>query len=512
VSLGLLSGCGNAYRATVGTNNPVPVPTQPIYLPVVTSSAGTISSTGAVTLTDAQGLATILDLAGDSTLVQVNLGIQPIALALGSGGTQAYSVNLGSLNAPYTQGSVSEFGVVQNLQTSQVTTTSLNNGTGVFSQPSTLTTLNTPQTPCTQTSPAPAVFANSSLIYVSQTTGNNLLPLSRNISGNGVPALLPPLATAGTIRAFTGLTTTTHTFAIEDGENGGTAGVEVIDFNSNTGMPYITPTPGITPADFSSPTFGVTSYNGQRVFVLNCNGTVTALDAQANAYISTIPIEPTTAPGGVAVPAGNPIWGDYVNNYDLLVTANTNGAPAAVGTGTPGSVSFIDATQGSPAFGTTLGTAAVGVNPSGIVALQDDSYAYVVNEGDDVTNTTTTGLAGGTPVNCGGCKTVSIVSLTSFSTVATIPLYYSDSTITASCPASVGSATGYPSQIIASPDTTDQKVYVLCDQPSGDTFYVFAIRTFPQNILPGETSPGNQVTAVIPIEGIPTQMRLTPAR
>jgi hypothetical protein len=53
---------------------------------------------------------------------------------------------------------------------------------------------------------------------------------------------------------------------------------------------------------------------------------------------------------------------------------------------------------------------------------------------------------------------------------------------------------------------------VLCDQPSGDTFYVFAIRTYPVSTIPGQTSPGNQVTAVIPIEGIPTSIKLTPAR
>jgi hypothetical protein len=510
--LGMLAGCGNTYRATVGTNNPVPIPSQPIYEPVVTSSAGTIAANGTVSLTDSQGLATILDLAGDSVLVQANVGIQPVSLAVGSGGGQGYAVNLGALTSPY-QGSVSSFGVVQNLNSSQVNTTSLNstNG-GVFAAPS---AYGPQSTACNLATPPPAVFANSALTYVSQTTSSTLLPLSRNISGTGVPALLTPLATTGVITNFTGLTSATHTYTIERNANN----VEVIDVDPTTSMPYITPAPGISTSDFSSPVFGVTSLNGHRAFILNCNATITALDAQGNAYLSTIPIQSTTATYGstvVSVPAGNPVWGDYYNAGSVLVTANTNGpgngvpqaTPASLPSGTPGTVSFINAIEGSSAFGSTLGTAVVGVNPSGVVVLQDGTYAYVANEGDDLV----TGSINGSTIACGGCKTVSIVNMSTYTTVATIPLYYSDPTVTASCPASQGSATGAPLQIIAPPDTTDQKVYVLCDQPSGDTFYVFAIRTYPVSTIPGQTSPGNQVTAVIPIEGIPTSIKLTPAR
>ena len=500
--LAALAGCGNSYRATVGTGNPVPISTQPSYLPVVTSFSGVVQN-GAVSLDTGQGTATILDLAGDSVQDIVNVGIAPTALTLGSGGGIAYVVNLGSQDATGNYvGSVSSFNVTTTVLNAGVSTTTLDGSTAeVFAPPAAA-----PTTPCDVVAPQPAISTNSSLIYVAQTTttagstAGTLLPLSRNISGTGVPAVLTPLSTTGVITRFTGLTAGARTYAIERDANE----VDSIDLTSATPtQPYISQ----QFTGFTTPVFGVTSFDGYRTFILNCNGTVTVIDSQANAILQSKPSIPILGSG--SVPAGNPIWGDYWNAGSLLVTANTNGP------GIPGTVSVINAAESASSFGTVLGTAVVGYNPSGITVLQNGqssgSTAYVANEGD--ADTTPIPVNGQT-VSC-DCKTVSVVSLTSNSTINTLPLYYEGSQSTATCPAGAPLA-GYPSrptQLLASPDTVDQKVYVLCDRPSANgVFYVFVIRTYATSGIVGGSSNANVVIGAIPIGGIPTQLKMTPAR
>jgi len=494
----LLAGCGSTYRATIGTNTPTPVPTEPFYLPVVVSTAGSVSQ-GTATLFESPGESTILDLSGDSVVDLVNVGIAPVALVEGSGGSIAYVVDLGSTASPYTP-QVSSFGISSTTQTPQVNTTSLNVGTGAIYSP----LAPAQPTPCTTpfATPPPAVFADASLIYVSQTTANQVLPLSRNISGTGVPALESVLATAGVVANFTGLTTGTTAYAIE--RDAGT--VDVIYTSPSTPpTPYIIPGSALT--GFVSPTFGVTSVNGHRAFILNCNGTVTPINTQTNTVMPSI-----------AIPAGNPVWADYYNNGNLLVTANTTGAS------TPGSVSIINAAENAQNFGAVLGTATVGNNPSGVAVLQDGTRAYAANEGDDCMNNSP-GPCASSPATgpvC-DCKSVSVVSLSSDTVVKTVPLFFSDSIQTVTCPAngltgtnvtSAVSPTGYPLQIATAPDTVDEKVYVLCDQPNplDNIFYVFAIRTYVEYFSDGSSSPADVVSAVIPISGIPTQLRMTPAR
>lgn len=488
----LLAGCGNAYRSTVSTINPVPVPGQPEYLPVVISAAGTSVPGGSPTLLDTTGVATIFDASGDSTLVNAPVGIQPVSLALGPGGGQAYVLNLGAIMQSTYTGSISSFGVATTLPTGAVNTSTLS--TGVFAAPT--PALATPCATLAAGPTAPAVFANATLIYAAQTTAANLLPLSRNVSGNGVPSLLPVLPVADVITNFTGLTAGSRVFAIETSANE----VQTIDTQPTTGTPYISSS--IT-GPFSEPTFGVTSPNGHRTFILNCNGTVTAI----NSATST-----PTVTGNITV-LGTPIWGDYFNAGNLLVTANTNG------TGAPGTASIINADETASSFGTVLGTATVGVNPSGVAVLQESaatsgSFAYFANDSDD--DTQAVPLPDGSSAAC-NCKSVSVVDLTSYTTVTTIPLYLNNGSVGLSCPAApnpaVPSATGYPMQIVATPAVTDQQVFVLCDQPSQDgNFYIFAIRTYAQTSTPGQTSPGNVVNALIPVLGIPQQMRMAPSR
>ena len=152
-----LVGCGNAYRATISTNNPTPVPTEPLYLPVVLSSAGS-SSQGAVTLFESPGEGAMLDLSGDTVLDLVNVGIAPVALAEGTGGGIAYAVDLGSTVSPYIP-AVSSFVITPSTQTASVSTTALNTGATIFTP-----LAPTQPTPCIAATPPPAVFANAALI------------------------------------------------------------------------------------------------------------------------------------------------------------------------------------------------------------------------------------------------------------------------------------------------------------------------------------------------------------
>jgi hypothetical protein len=497
----MLAGCGDAYRATIGTGNPVPVSSQPEVLPVVISLSGTVQN-NAVVLDGGQGQATIFDLSGDTSEAFVNVGVQPEALFITNGGGTAYVVNLGAQDTTSGDyvGSVSTFGVSVNALNSLVETTTLDGSSAeVFAPPATA-----PTTPCDAAVPQPSVFANGTLIYVAQTTspsGNagTLLPLSRAISGTGVPALLTPVATTGIITNFTGLTSGTRVFAIErDADE-----VDTIDLTSSGTQPYIS----AQFTGFASPTFGVTSPNGHRTFILNCNATVSVIDSQANAILQSTPTIPIQASG--TVPAGNPIWADYWNAGSVLVTANTNGASE------PGTVSVINASESSSNFGQVLGTAVVGINPSGISVLQNavttGGTAYVANEGDDDTEQVP---LNGVQAPC-DCKTVSVVSLTSNSTIETIPLTFSDSSISVTCPAGppLAGYPAYPAQVVASPDSIDQKVYVLCDRPAADgIYYVFSIRTYADVGATGGSSDANVVVAAIPIAGIPSQLKMLPAR
>jgi DNA-binding beta-propeller fold protein YncE/predicted small secreted protein len=470
----LLSSCGNTYRATVGQNNPPPPPSQSEYLPIVISQVDQDQS---------QGLASILDASGDSLIVQVHVGNEPVNLALGAAGTAAYVVNLAGQAGNYYQGSLSSFGVTTQLQDGSVNTSSLNSQTNVFVQPSA-----PGASLCsTGTVPAPPVFANSNVIYVGQTGSDYLLPLVSNATSTGVPGVLSQLPTAGVVTNFAGLTTGTRAYAIETAAN-------TVQAYDSTNLPSTgSPTPAGNPFVFAAgtlPNYGLMSPDGYRTFILNCNGTIATINSQSNLQIGTITLP--AAPDGT--PAGSPIFADYVNANNILVTANTNGS-----TGTPGTASIINGSETAAAFGTVLGTVTVGNNPSGVAVLQDNSRAYVLNQDD---------------------ATVSIINLTSLTAPPTvIPLTYSYSGVNYSCPA-IDKSTSPPTpgggtQIVATPGTTYQQVFVLCTRPNpGDgAYYVYSIRTYQDSAAPtGQSTAADVVSSAIPVSGTPVQIRMTPSR
>ena len=471
----LLSSCGNTYRATVGITNPPPPPTQNEYLPVVISQ-----------VPSQNGLASILDVAGDSLLVQVPVGQTPVNVALGAGGGTAYVVNLAAQVGNYYQGSLSSFSVITTLQPGNVNTSSLNSQTNVFVQPASPQ----PNLCVAGTVPNPPVFVNGNVIYVGQTGSNYVLPLASNATSTGVPGVLSQLQTAGIITNFAGLTTGERTYAIETGVDT----VQVLDsynLGSNS-SPAISATIPLTAG--TGPNYGLMSPDGNYVYVMDCDGTVTVLSSQANGPVTLNAISPITLPASSdGTPAGSPIGADYVNVNNVLVTANTNG------TGAPGTASIINASAISASFGHAV-TVTVGKNPSGVAVLQSNDYAYVLNSSGD------SSVAG---QSC-GCSMVSVINLTSKTTnPTTIPLTYSYAGSTYACP--VNGAT----QIVSSPGTSYQQVFVLCtaQNPTDGAYYVYSIRTYQDAAVPsGQSSAANVVNSVIPIAGIPQAMRMTPTR
>jgi DNA-binding beta-propeller fold protein YncE len=457
-----LSSCGNAYRVIIGPINPVQPTPLPEYYPVVLSVPTVGSDTN-------QGYATILTSAGDAAIVQVNVGVNPVYLALTTSGSPAFAVNLGqsSGSSSATTGSISSFNVISTLISAQVETTTL--PTSSFPSSEALI----------------PDFANSSYVYVPTlvpgTSTYQVAALARsNAACGGVPCVVQTLPVQGLVANFTGLTTGTRTYAIEPTKNQ----VETIDITTNG--PTITGSPLPTG---STPVFGVMSPDGYRTFILNKgDGTITAINSQSNQVMTPpgpIPVCGTVSP----CPGGAPVSADYYNTGSVLVTANSGN----------NTMSAINVAENDSNFGTVLYTTPVGTNPVSVAVLQDGSYAYVANQGDP-SDTTTPG-------------SISLVNLASGNVDETIPLTFTD-------PAT---NTSYeciqPVQVLATPGTSYQKVFVRCLYNSQTTTggavtnasFIWAIRTFYEASASGNTA-ANVVEAVIPIIGNTTYLAMEPTR
>jgi DNA-binding beta-propeller fold protein YncE len=456
----LLSSCGSTYRVIVGPINPVTPTPIPTYYPLVLSVPTVDPATN-------QGYATIFSSSADLPLVVVNVGVEPVYMALTTSGSPAYVVNLGQPAgaSAATTGSISTLNVSTQLITSQVQTTTL----PTSSFPGAAATI--------------PDFANGSYIYVPTiapgTSNSQLSVLARSNSAcNGVACVVQTLPLAGPVGNFAGLTTGSRTYVIEPANNQ----VETIDITTNG------PTNTGTIKTGADPVYGVTSPDGNRTFILNKgDGTVTAINSLNNALMPTptIPVCGTANP----CPGGAPVWADYYNTGSVLVTANSGND----------TMSAINAAENDPNFGTVLYTTPVGKNPISVAVLQNGSYVYVANQGD-LSDTTTPG-------------TVSVVNLASGNVDETISLAFTDPS----------TGTNYqcvqPVQIVATPGTSSQKVFVRClyniQTTTGgavtNASFIFAIRTFYDSSANGDTN-ANVVEATIPVSGVATYLVMQPTR
>jgi hypothetical protein len=103
----MFSGCGDQYRPVLSATNPVGPAAQPAKYAVAVSSASATSN----------GLLTLVDFSGDSTLITATLGVNPYYFNLSTGGTTGFTLN--------SDGSLNSFDVSTSLLSNEILTTTL---------------------------------------------------------------------------------------------------------------------------------------------------------------------------------------------------------------------------------------------------------------------------------------------------------------------------------------------------------------------------------------------------
>ena len=413
----LVAGCGETYRPVVSpvvVTQPAP---QPQSYAVVTTSAGI----------NAPGLANVFDASGDTLLTQATLGLTPLALTLSSSAGSATTAN--------TDGTVNSFTPSTTLQTKNILSS----------------TLLQPATPVN-------LLSTASNLFITEPNVPAVAVLTNNSSGiyqltQQLPVPASPINLAGNSNASRVYSITqdngSNSVAFGDCETpsqvttaGQVQSIEISTVTISNTLPV-----GICPV------YGVGSTDNNRVFILNRgSGTVTVINSQYNQLDTTANrqnLDPATGTLLLPPPSGTPaagfnagpVFADYYTPASQLVTANYDSNTITII-----NTSLDQFGNDSPLFGQAV-TVPVGNGPATLTILRDGSRVYVANQKD---------------------STVSVVSLTSYKVLATIPV------------------TGHPISMASTFATPFGQIYVLAsDQP-----YMSVIRT--------DT---NQVAASIQLDG-----------
>jgi YVTN family beta-propeller protein len=438
------AGCGNSYRPVVDTIGLIGPAGQPTKYAVAVSSptqipGGPITFTGAWSATTtyainqgvsylgsqyvslksgnlnqnpvttpaswsllSDGLLTMVDFSGDTTLATTAIGINPYYFVLNGNGSIGYSLN--------SDGTVTSIELSINQISSQVLETTLLPGANPQSLFATVASI---------------YMADPGVDAIDQLTGTPAaLKQELPVSSSYAPVYVVGQQSAGRI------------YAISQAKGGGPGQAEAIETSSNTISNTI--------AVGRGPVYGVMSLDDRRAFVLNqTDGTVSVINTSTNQLDTPV--------GTIAV-GPRPVWADLASGLDELVVVNE-------GNGTsPGSVTLInvplctsstlptnpncdainpiDATT----FGQIVATIPVGINPIMVSVLSDYSRAYVANAGVAGLPCAAVAVAG-VSTTC----TISVVNLTSNTVTATIPIQ------------------GHPAYIATSNSTPTGKVYVVCN-------------------------------------------------
>ncbi len=372
-----LAACGSNYRPVVSSINPVGPAGQP------TKYAVAVSTTGA----NSPGLATLIDVSGDTIVNTTLIGNNPQYLNLAATGFEAYTINA--------NGTLNSFSVSASLLASEVLQSTL--FANSFSA----------------TNPAFSIYSQGTYLYINETGRGAVAELS------GLPPGVQQELPTGPNPVYTvGANGSPRAYALVQGSSGAANGTAVpIETTSNT-------TDTAIPVGIN-PTYGVMTSDSRRAFILNKgSNSVSVINAQANALdtfytngcnpaITTPCAVTSTIPVGVA-----PVWADFAPTLSELLVAN-----AGNGT-TPGSVTIVsiplcssstvptnpNCNSANPidaiGFGYVVANIPVGVNPVMIAVLQDGSQAFVANAGNAAA-----GING----------SVSIINLATDTVVATIP-------------------------------------------------------------------------------------------
>lgn len=436
-------GCGDLFRPIVTSVPPVEPSAQPIKYAVVTT-CGNNTNASAITIdqvcanSTVPGLASVVDFAGDTLTVRLNLGNGPrwAVIAPNSFG------NAGYVYTTNADGTISSFYITTQVETNNVFT-------------STLLKDAAPNT----------MLSTTKYLYVSQPGRDSIgvMQSSNGLQAPGVfleiPLIDPKNPTAAQHPVnLVGNPNTQRIYAISyaasqrnsDGScsasgPGGTA----------TGIETETNTPSSALPLGLCPIYGVMSLDDRRTFILNQgSGTVSVIDSEQN----QIDTNSNLANGQTGIPAGqipvgqDPVWADIYNNGAILAVVNEQ-PNAATGTLTLINISVDSFGNDSPNFGKIIATVPVGNDPDSVSILQDGTRAYVANHGDG---------------------TVSVVSLTSNTVTKTVSL--PQEPCTASNPNVL--CTIHPISIAATTGTPTGKVYVV----SPDTDILTIIDTVDDTI------------------------------
>ena len=425
LSFGMLAamGCGNTYRPVVSSVNPVGPASQPEKFAVVIANTTPGASTSSLTApcttatgTGSAGLLNLVDFSGDTTLVTVNIGVNPCYLQLDSGGDTGYTLN--------GDGTTNTFGISTSLIQSQVLQTTLPTGSDPV-----------------------AILPEGTNLYIADPGTSSVAQLTQS----DPPAFKQSLSTGANTLYTVGLAGAPRVYALSQGTSTAAAGVaSAIETASNTISNRITVG--------RAPVYGVMTADARRAFVLNQgDGTVSVINAQTNALDTFT--SPTSGAVTSLVPVGvNPVWADFAPTLTEMLVANRGGGTAT----TPGTVSVISIPLCSSTtvvsnpncdvnnpvdavgFGQVVANITVGVNPVMVAVLQDGTQAYVANEGNAAA-----GIAG----------SISVINLQTDTVVATLPA----SSTTGIADSLVH---GHPTWIAATTGTPTGKVYVTATDSS----------------------------------------------
>lgn len=377
VTAAVIGGCGSTYR--------------PVITPI-NSNGASPQVTGYVVVVSApspttDGVATIIDFAGDTILAEAPIGVAPKYFSVDETGTVAASYNRDN--------TITDFPVTSNLQTLYETEVTL---------PATAEPVN--------------FYTPSSNMWVADQYGNYVDYFSgynKNLTAQipvgtaSVPAV-SPIAVIGNA-----LLTGQRIYAVSQ------------NFSDPTGVacnltPTSEPDGVVTPIEIASdvadtpipvgkcPVYTVASSTYGRVYVLNRggdstnpNGSITVINTQTNALDSCTPYQNQsgqwiTCHPSIPLPAG-PVYAEFniatqqlvVANYDsntisvIDVAVDEYGNDAntyANPTCTVGGVnSYANCGAITGGFG-TVHTINVGNSPAAVTALADGSRAYVANQAD----------------------------------------------------------------------------------------------------------------------------------
>ncbi|WP_049780796.1 YncE family protein [Terriglobus saanensis] len=373
-----LAGCGATYRPVVSAINPVGPATQTTKYAVAVSDRGN----------GAAGLLTIVDVFGDTLLVNADLGTYPSYFALGSSGSDGYVLHCqrDATGTPVTgkcNDTIDAFSVSPTLMTNAIQHTSLIVGSNPIS-----------------------AVANASFLYAAQ-------PGSSTVSSSTIgqpPAFRQQLPTGLNpiyVVVFPSSSASTNANRLYALAQGATPGVST---GTATAIESSTNTISNTITVGRNPVYGIMNVDGRRAFVVNkTDGTVSVINTQTNALDIT-----SALPAATIAVGANPVWADLANNINEMVVLNAgDGTTAgslsilsiplcssitAVGDVNCDTANPIDAVG----FGTVLGTVPVGVNPVMVTVLQDVNKAYIANQNGTVTVVDLTTLKATKTITVGG--------------------------------------------------------------------------------------------------------------